>query len=121
MDTSYTQEVFNMSLDEIKEQVVMQFRLSYDLDIAMIKVDLTEDEKKLLLKDESFMFRIKFQEASLRESIITTMIDNLKNGDPKLSQKAAIDLGNIMWKEKFKGKDEETKGQVPDKIVMVGV
>jgi hypothetical protein len=110
------------SLDEKKEQVVMQFRLSYDLDTAMIKVDLTDDEKKLLLADESFMFRIRYQEASLKEDIVSTMVENLNNSsDPKLSQKAAIDLGNIMWKEKFKGKGEdETKGQVPDSIVMVG-
>lgn len=121
MDKSNLRRVFMDTLEEKKEQVVMQFVLSYDLDIAMIKVDLTEDEKKLLLKDEAFMYRIKFQEASLKENIVKTMVTNLHSDDAKLSQKAAIDLGNILWKDKFKGKEEESKFQVPDSIVLVGV
>jgi len=78
------------SLEEKKEQVIIQYMRSYDLDVAMMKVGLTSDEQKLLKNDTSFMYRVNFQDATLKEDIVTTMIDNMKNGDPKLSQTANI-------------------------------
>ncbi len=110
-----------MSLEEKKERVIMQYMLSYDIDIAMMKVGITSEEQKLLKSDTSFMYRINFQDATLKEDIVTTMHDNMKNGDGKLSQKAAIDLGNIMWPEKFKNKgDNEPVHNIPDKIILTG-
>lgn len=109
------------SLDEKKEQVLIHYRKSYDLDIAMMKVDLTTEEKKLLLSDPSFMYRVHYADALIREEIVETMVDNMQGGDPKLSQKAAIDLGNILWPDKFKGKDSGPKQMVPDTIVLKGV
>lgn len=100
----------------------MQYRQSYDLDIAMTMADLTEDEKKLLKNDSSFMYRITYQDAIIREKIVGTMLDNLDTPDPRVSQKAAIDLGNLLWKEKFKGNDDgKGKGVIPDTIVLKGV
>ena len=109
-----------MSLDEKKEQVVMQYTMSYDLDIAMTMIDLTEEEKQTLLKDQSFMFRIAYQDASIRQKVVSTMIANLDSENEQLSQKAAIDLGNILYKAKFSKKEEAIKMIVPDKIVLVG-
>ncbi len=108
-------------LEEKKEEVIMQYKLSYDLEIAMMKVDLTSEEKKLLQNDTSFMYRIDYQDSCIRERIMATMIDNLSSPDDKLAQKAAIDLGNVLWKEKFKGKDEGPKSLVPDTIILKGV
>lgn len=107
-------------IEEMKEEVVMEYKLSYDLDISMMKCNLTSDEKKLLKNDSSFMYRIDYEDALIRESIISTMVTNLRGSDAKLSQKAAIDLGNILYKEKFKSGNEAPKGQVPDNIVLVG-
>ncbi len=109
------------TLDEKKEQIIMQYMLSYDIDIAMLQAGITVSEKSLLIRDEAFMYRINFQDAKIKEDIISTMTDNMRNGDPKLSQKAAIDLGNILWPEKFKTKGDENKGLIiPDTIILTG-
>lgn len=107
---------------EKKEQVLTQYKLSYDLDVAMMKAGLTKDEKDYLTRDEEFMFRIDYANACLRESLIGTMVDNLHSEDPRISHKAALDLGNVLWPEKFKGKQEDDKNKslVPDKIVLKG-
>ena len=109
------------TLEQKKEMVIIQYQLSYDLDIAMTKVDLTEDEKALLKRDKSFLYRIEYQDALIREKIISTMLDNLDTPDPRISQKAAIDLGNLLWKEKFKGSDDNKGVVVPDTIILEGV
>ena len=109
------------SLEQKKEMVIMQYQLSYDLDIAMVKVDLTEDEKALLKRDKSFLYRIEYQDAMIKEKIVTTMLDNLDTPDPRISQKAAIDLGNLLWKERFKGSDDNKRQIVPDTIILEGV
>ena len=110
------------SLEQKKEMVLMQYKLSYDLDIAMTKTDLTEDEKALLKRDKSFLYRIEYQDAMIREKIVSTMLDNLDTPDFRISQKAAIDLGNLLWKEKFKGSDNNNKGVImPDAIILEGV
>jgi len=110
-----------LSLEEKKEQVILQYTLSYDIDIAMTKVDLTPDEKKMLLRDEDFLYRLNYQDALIRERIVSTMLENLTAGDPRLTQKAAIDLGNLLWKEKFKSTEStSTKNQVPDTIILKG-
>ena len=105
---------------ETKEEVVMEYKLSYDLDIAMMKCRLTPDEQKLLKNDDSFMYRIQYEDALIREGIISTMVTNMRGPDAKLSQKSAVDLGNILYKEKFKAGNEAPKGIVPDKIILVG-
>lgn len=108
------------SLEEKKELVIANYIMSYDLEIAMLKVGISPEEKKLLLNDTSFMYRVSFQDALIREKIIETMVGNMKIGPGPLSQKAAVDLGNILWKDKFKDKGDEPKGQVPDRIILVG-
>ena len=109
-----------LTLVEKKEEVLTHYCKSYDLEIAMLKADLTTDEKKLLLHDTSFMFRVDYYDALIREDIVTVMVDNLRSDDDKLAQKAAIDLGNLIWKKKFKG-DVKEKQIVPDQINLCGV
>ena len=49
------------------------------------------------------------------------MLSSLDSDDDKLAHKAAIDLGNILWADKFKGKvDDSNKSTVPDSIVLKG-
>ena len=108
------------NIEEITEQVILEYTLSYDLDIAMMKCQITIDEQKLLKNDTSFMYRIDYHDALIRESIMSTMIINMRGPDAKLAQKAANDLGNILYKEKFKTGNEAPKGQVPDNIILVG-
>ena len=107
-------------IEELKEQVILEYILSYDLDIAMMKCQLTTDEQKLLKNDDSFTYRVEYHDALIREDIMSTMIVNMRGPDAKLAQKAANDLGNILYKEKFKTNNEAPKGQVPDSIVLVG-
>ena len=107
-------------IEQMKEEVIIEYKLSYDLEIAMMKCRLTLDEQKMLKNDESFTYRISYEDALIRESIMTTMKTNLEGVDPKLSQKAAVDLGNLLWKERFKSGNEGPKGIVPDSIILVG-
>lgn len=108
------------NIDELAEIVVMEYAKSYDLDIAMMKAEVSLEEKAILLKNETFMYQVSYQDAVIREEIIETMTHNMRH-DPKGSQKAAVDLGNILYKSKFSKKEEEPKAIVPDKIIMVGV
>ena len=109
------------SLEEKKELVIGEYRKSYDLDIAMMKCDLTTEEKKLMLNDTSFMFRISYEDALIREKIIQPMINNLTSADEKTAQKAATDLGKILWKDKFNNKDDgNNKALVPDVVILTG-
>lgn len=109
-----------MTFEEKQEHVIMQYKMSYDLDIAMTKIELTEDDKKAMLEDKSFMFRISYADATIREKIVETMVSNLDSENESLSQKAAIDLGNILYKSKFNKKEEAQKSVVPDTIILVG-
>lgn len=108
------------SLEEKKEEVLIHYSRSYDLDIAMMKADLTEDEKKLLQHDSSFLYRISYQDARIREEIVEVMVGNLRSADDKLAQKAALDLGNLLWKEKFKNNETKPQQIVPDQIILKG-
>ena len=107
------------NIEEVAELVVMEYSKSFDLDIAMMKVEVSKEEKEVLLKDVDFMYRIEYEDAVIREDIIKTMVNNMRH-DQKNSQKAAVDLGNILYKSKFSKKDEEVKGVVPDTINLVG-
>ena len=107
-------------IDELGEIVVVEYAKSYDLDIAMMKAEVSAEEKELLTKSEDFMYQIAYTDALVREEIIETMVTNVRIGNPSTRQKAAVDLGNILYKSKFSKKDEEIKTVVPDKIVMVG-
>ena len=114
--------VNSAALETKQEEVIINYKLSYDLDIAMLKAEVTPAEQKVLLRDESFMYRIAFEDAMIQEKIVKTMITNMTMfDDPRISQKAAIDLGNLLYKKKFKATDETVKNQVPDKIVLSGV
>lgn len=108
------------TFEEKKEEVIEHYKRSYDLETAMMQADLTTEEKQMIQRDTSFTFRLDYINAKVREEIVTTMLDNMRSEDPKLSQKAAIDLGKIVWAEKFNGKPEEPKGQVPDSIILKG-
>ena len=115
MDNSIVRDI-----DELGELVVMEYTKSYDLDIAMLKTDVSVEEKELLLKNEDFMYQVSYQDALIREIIIETMVGNTKVGNPSLRQKAAVDLGNILYKSKFSKKEEQEKTIIPDSIIMVG-
>ena len=107
-------------IEQTKEEVIMEYKLSYDLEIAMMKCQLNPDEQKMLKNDDSFVYRIAYEDALIREGIISTMVTNMRGSDAKLSQKSAVDLGNILYKEKFKTGNEAPKGIVPDSIILVG-
>ena len=68
-----------LSLEEKKESVIIEYTKSYDLDIAMMKCDLTTDEKKLMQNDTSFMYRISYADAIIREKIITEIWKQIRN------------------------------------------
>lgn len=109
-----------LDIEEKKEIAVMAYEKSYDLEIAFITANMTAAEKEMLQRDESFMSRITYVDAKLKEEIITTMTSNMRSEDQKLAQKAAVDLGKIAWPEKFSGKAEPPKTQVPDSIILEG-
>lgn len=108
------------SIEEKLEEVLMQYKLCYDLDIAMTMSELTSDEIKYLKNNDSFMYRIEYENAVIRQDIMTVMKNNMKGPDDKLAQKAAVDLGNLLWKERFKTNSEAPKGIIPDSISLIG-
>jgi len=110
----------NMTLDEKKELVVMHYRDSYDLEIAMMLAELTEPEKQFIKRDASFMYRISYEDAKIKKKIIGVLLSSMDSEDEKLARTAAVDLGKILDKERFVGGQEKPKGTVPDIINLVG-
>lgn len=109
------------SLEEKKELVLDNYSKSFDLEVAMMKVGLDADEKKLMQNDESFMYRVRYADATVREEIIGKMTTAMRDDDIRVGVKAAIDLGNLIWRDKFKAKEDDGKNhQVPDSIILVG-
>lgn len=106
--------------EQQKEIAVEAYSRSYDLDIAFTTAEFTSEERAMLQRDTTFMSRINYIDAKLKEEMIETMLSNMREGKPELAQKAANDLGKIIWPEKFSGKVPEPKGQVPDSIVLKG-
>ena len=109
------------SLVQKKEAILMQYQGCYDLEVAMLLADLTPNEKQVILRDELFMVRVNFVDAQLRKKLIGTLVDNLDSDDERVAHKAAMDLGNVIWTDKFKGKPEQAAQTVPDSIVLEGV
>ena len=115
MDTSKSNNI-----DELAEMVVMEYSKSYDLDIAMMKAEVSKEDREKLEKNSDFMYMISYQDALIRESIINTMVCSMNSGNPQLKQKAAVDLGGILYKSKFSKKEEAPKTIVPDIINLEG-
>lgn len=110
-----------MDIEEKKEVVIMHFEKSYDLENAMMLAQLTSDEKSMLKRDTSFQFRIDYILSKVREEIVQTLLECMRGPDLKLARTAGVDLGKILWGEKFNGKTEEgNKNLVPDTIVLKG-
>ncbi|RLI52340.1 MAG: hypothetical protein DRP09_18135 [Candidatus Thorarchaeota archaeon] len=107
-------------IEQLIELVVIEYSKSYDIDIAMLKAEVSDEDRAILEKDSDFLYRIAYEDALIRETIIENMVKNVKSSNPQLSQKAAVDLGNILYKSKFSKKDEPMKLIIPDKIVLVG-
>jgi len=105
---------------EKKELVLMHYRLSYSLDIAFMMAGIDDDEKKLLLADDSFMFRVAFEDAQVRQKIMVTLLNCMQSPDEKLARTAAMDLGKLLDKERFSGKEETNPSLVPDSIILRG-
>ncbi len=108
-------------LEDLVEEIVMEYAKSFDLDVAMMICEVTPEEKAILIKDKDLLFRLEYHDAKIRAKIIDTMIKNMDLAKGPLSQKAAVDLGNILYKEKFSKKELDIKLTVPDTITLVGV
>lgn len=110
-----------IELSILKERILASYEESYDLDVAFMKNAVSSDIASMLKRDTDFMYRIHYADAKLREKLIGTMVHSLDSEDEKLSHKAAIDLGNVLWPDKFKAKGEEkNQSLVPDSIILRG-
>lgn len=113
-------ELTSKHLDQLKEEIIMHYKLSYDLDIAMMKCQVDKETQKVLKKDKDFMFRINYEDALLQENIVSTLRHSMNSEDDKLAHRAAIDLGNLYYKKRFREKDDDTRAAIPSTIILKG-
>lgn len=107
-------------LYELQEDVLINYRRSYDLDIAFLKAGAAKEQKEALLQDKEFMFRVKFADADLKERIVDQLRDAMASEDEKLAYKAAVDMGTLFYRERFKNEQNNADIRVPDKIILKG-
>lgn len=111
-----------MVTEEIKEKIYNSYCMSLDLDIALLKEDLTDVEKQEIIEDEQFNIRLRLEKASIKEQIIQSLMHlgfNSINDSVRLS--ALNKLGELLYKEKFKGTNNTEDHKKPIKVVLEGV
>ena len=108
------------SLEEKKELTLQYYKLSYSLDTALLMADVSKAEQSLLKNDEEFLYRIQYEDATIRQTLFTTLLNGVTSSDEKHARNCALDLAKILDSDRFNGKVEKVKTIVPDSINLVG-
>jgi len=114
-----------MTFVEKKELVYQAYTKSLDMDIAFLKIGLSEDDKEKVLNDICFNRRIEIFDAEYQENLITDLNNLRKTGfDEKgagIKLHALEVLGEMFYKKRFRDKVNVQNQNVPDTIIMEGV
>jgi len=87
---------------EKKEAIVRSFKISLDKNSAYTKCGATQGEREALEDDEGFQQRLAYFLIEEQEKLITTLKDlSGEEHKPETRLKATLELGKILWGEKF--------------------
>jgi len=111
-----------MTFVEKKELVYQAYTKSLDIDIAFLKIGLSEDDKEKVLNDICFNRRIEIFDAEYQESLITGLNTLRKTAENEGVRLRALEaLGEMFYKKRFKDKVNVQNQNVPDTIIMEGI
>jgi len=111
-----------MNFSEKKELIFRAYEKSRDIEIAFLKVGLSERDEKRILSDKVFNQRINISDAEYQEGLIddletlrsSALNDGIRFGAIKL-------LGEMNYSKRFKEKAITVNHNVPDTIILEGV
>lgn len=108
--------------DETKERVYMQYCQSFDFEIAVLQLNLTNEQQDELLNDEDFMFRLRLEDAELKTEIMTSLRGLARSENEGIQMRATLELGNIVYGKRFKGNGQKlvVEDNRPTQVVLVG-
>lgn len=90
------------------ELVYRAYERSLDLEIAMLVIDLTNEEKKKLSEDEDLKMRIAIYDAHQREDLIDRLRSLISDSESDSVRLAAIkELGKTLYPKRFKNDSVE--------------
>ncbi len=98
------------------EMVFRAYERSFDLDIALTIVPLTEAERLMLAEDEDLAARIALCDASQRENLMMDLMTLSKDAVSEGVKLAALrELGKMIYPRRFK--EQAQTGDGPRKIM----
>jgi hypothetical protein len=90
------------------ELVYRAYERSLDLEIAMLVVDLSKEERERLSKDENLRMRMAIYDAHQREDLIDRLRNLISESDSDSVKLAAIkELGKTLYPKRFNDKVKE--------------
>ena len=92
--------------NQVKEQIYQSYEKTLDLDLAFKKFGVSEEEQKVLEKDEAFQARLAYAEANKKEQLLSNLFDlanRAKNDGVRLN--ALMEIMKTYYPERF-GKDK---------------
>lgn len=110
-----------MTYDEKVEKVCQEYSLCLDLEIAVHRAGLTEDEYNRFITDEYVEERIKIIDYDLHTDLISKLLSLADSYNENVKYKAVSDLGKMFYKKRFKDTtDDNDKSKIPAKIILTG-
>lgn len=100
-------------LTEKKELILQSYAETFDRTMAYARVGLTDEEIGELDLDEDFQFRLSLRLIAERESILRRLRNLSESGDEKISFRATIELGKILYPEAFSALKPDFKLTIP--------
>jgi len=106
-----------MSVKEKMEGIVASYSGTYDYDLSLKMFNVTEEERREMEDDRFFLLRLNTLEQQCKASIIKKLIDMSDNAKlESVRLNAIIELGKILYREKFVPKDKESNGDTTVKV-----
>lgn len=90
----------------IKEKIYQSFEKTLDLDLAYKKLNVSEEDRKLLNEDKAFQARLAYAEATKKEELLSELFKistTAKNEGVRLN--ALMEIMKTHYTERF-GKDK---------------
>lgn len=110
-----------MTYDEKVELVCQEYSLSLDLEIAVHRAQLTEQEYEKFINDQYAEERIRIITEDLHIELITKLKSLADSINESVKYKAVSDLGKMFYKKRFRDTvDNDSNKRVPTKIVLIG-
>ena len=94
-------EITQKDMAELKEQIIMSFSDTHDVELAYELNRVDEETAEVLEQDAEFLGRLSYIEAQFKRRILQTLEGLLSSKSEKMQYNAALALGKLVYPEKF--------------------